>query len=174
MYFFFYFLIYCSVSFIFYLFIYKSLKYFFFLHIYCVLLDCIDASQEPYSCDHDILHSSKRGVWCHKTFRNEEINTTPYMQEIRRIIYNRMDGKMNELYYSSFDRKLQRVNGKAYKKANPSFDAWICVCGEYRDVFDVKKFVSMYSSVRPIIKEILETCTVALKLRTKNNIKDNE
>ena len=98
-----------------------------------------------------------------KKFRNEDINSKLYFKEVRRIIMNDMDAKpLRWSHWLSFQRKMEEKGGVAYRKADPFYDAWMCARGECRLVFDRKKLLVNYPSLRQKINEIRDTCNVRI------------
>jgi len=92
----------------------------------------------------------------------ETLNTVPYMREVRRIIANYMDqGKdLRCENITNFQLKFDRVGGITYKRADPSFDAWMCVRGKKRNVFQPELLVQRYPSLIETTKDIRKICNV--------------
>jgi len=92
----------------------------------------------------------------------ETLNTVPYMREVRRIIANYMDqGKdLRCENITNFQLKFDRVGGITYKRADPSFDAWMCVRGKKRNVFQPELLVQRYPSLIETTKDMRKICNV--------------
>jgi len=94
-----------------------------------------------------------------------DINSKGYFKEVRRIICNEMDafgGRVSGLHYLSFTNKYtkRRPIGSSIVP-DPKIDAWLCVAGRRRDLFNVDKFVKMYPSVKQKICEIRTLCNIS-------------
>lgn len=97
-----------------------------------------------------------------RKYENKDINSKDYMREVRRTINNDMDSKstLGAVYWTSFRSIYERKGGRKYLKADPFYDAWMCVRGETRDVFNCHMFYNLYPSVKHLIVDIRQRCNV--------------
>ena len=127
------------------------------------LLDCTvltpGASQyEELSADEDVTNGRR--------FTRQDINTKRYYQEVKNLIVHDMgiSEELSPIHYSRFLLRFDAKKGTDYKLADPSFDAWMCVLGRERDVFDCKSFIRHYRAIVPRIRQIRKSCNVSLRI----------
>jgi len=96
--------------------------------------------------------------------RTSDINTPTYMKEVRRIINNKMDapyGKLSGLNYLSFmNRFSKRRPAVECSIPDPKLDAWLCISGQKRPLFDTNLFINTYPSIKEKIKETRVICQI--------------
>lgn len=101
-----------------------------------------------------------------KQLRPKDISTVPYLREVRRILkaYMGYEGENNKLVsaWSNFGLKYSRCKGRDYLRADPEYDAWMCVKGARRRVFDSKKMVCRYPSILEYIADIRKRCSISM------------
>ena len=104
---------------------------------------------------------------CKKTFSVTDINSEDYMKEVKRIILNRMDVKLSKIQYAAFCARYRKNGGKKYRKPDANYDAWMCIRGESRDIFDIQKLINKFPSIKPVIYRIRTICDVRLQTEVK-------
>ena len=79
---------------------------------------------------------------------NEDINTYDYLREVTHMIMNSMDQpKLSGTHWLSFTRIMTKNANKNYKKADPLYDAWMCVRRSQRFVFNKRSLIHIYPSL---------------------------
>lgn len=98
-------------------------------------------------------------------YRCSDVNTPAYFKEVRRILNNNMDamfGRVSGLNYLTFMNKYsKRKPAESSKIPDPKIDAWLCVAGRRRDVFNLTQFIKTYPSIKDRITELREICQIS-------------
>lgn len=137
----------------------------------CINVPAGECNPAESDCDEFDINLPKR-------LTKDDINSIPYFREVKRMINNYMDIGIESLktqgHWKMFLLKKAYKKGKSYKMPDPSYDAWMCVTGERRDVFHVKDFVIRYPSVKLYLKEIRKLCNVCLPFKDVEKLNDDE
>lgn len=100
-----------------------------------------------------------------KRFKREDTNTKNYFTEVKRVLLNNLDEiRLCKLHVLSFHTKYRKELRGNYIRADPVFDAWMCVLGKNRPQFDVVEFKRTNPSVLKKIEELRKTLHVSLGL----------
>ena len=93
-----------------------------------------------------------------------EINSVKYWRVVKRILVKRMQTStpLSGRHYLSHCQMYDKW-GKKVRRPAPEYDAWMCVRGESREVFDVKGFLKRYPSVHAYILDIRKSCKLSFK-----------
>lgn len=133
------------------------------MYQFYLFVDCADVSSPGSEYQSDDNSSPVRPT---RKFASSEINGRRYYDEVRRILISDMDclETPQPIHLSRFinKRDAQRLN--EYRLPDPSFDAWMCVTGQQRSVFDCRAFMKQYKGLFETILQIRKTCNVSLRI----------
>jgi len=141
-----------------------------------VTVDCMNVPKSWLNTNEE--SDSDSDIDLPKKLQPTDINTVPYLLEVRRVLKSYMgyEGSNSRLItaWSIFGLKFQRCKGRDYLKADPEYDAWMCVKGVRRRVFDSKTFVCRYPSIMECIVDIRKRCSVSMPQKDIADLSDYE